>query len=258
MGRLLALLYGVVAYAFFFVVFLYAIGFVGNLYVGKSIDAGGTVGTGVGSVIVNMIALSIFALQHSIMARPEFKAVWTKIIPESIERSTYVVLSSAALALLFWMWQPFTATVWDVSGTVFGTILMAGFWFGWLFVLASTFQLDHFGLFGLAQVFANWKKKDYDGGSFRKPLFYRIVRHPIMLGFVIAFWCTPVMSQGHLLFAVVTTAYIWIALYLEERDLKAMFGQEYDDYTREVGKLIPKLKRPAPPEGTHQGSDNKT
>lgn len=255
MGRLLALLYGVVAYAFFFVVFLYAIGFVGNLYVAKSIDVGGTPGVGVMAVVINLVALSIFALQHSIMARPEFKKVWTKIIPEAIERSTYVVLSSAALALMFWLWQPFAAPVWDLSGTLAGTLLMGGFWFGWLFVLASTFQLDHFGLFGLAQVFAKWKQKEYDGGEFRKPLFYRIVRHPIMLGFVIAFWCTPVMSQGHLMFAVVTTAYIWIALYLEERDLTALFGKEYTEYTHEVGKLIPKLKRPAPPTSAEHKTD---
>lgn len=255
MGRLLALAYGIVAYVFFFIVFLYAIGFVGNLAVPRSIDSGGTPGVGVMAIVINLVALSIFALQHSIMARPEFKKVWTKIIPEAVERSTYVVLSSAALALMFWLWQPFAAPVWDLSGTICGTVLMAGFWFGWLFVLASTFQLDHFGLFGLAQVFARWKQKTYDGGTFRKPLLYRIVRHPIMLGFVIAFWCAPVMSQGHLLFAVVTTAYIWIALYLEERDLTALFGKEYTDYKNEVGKLVPKLKKATPPTGAEQKAD---
>lgn len=255
MGRLLALLYGVVSYAFFFGVFLYAIAFTGNLYVPKSIDVGGTAGTGVMSVIINMVLLSIFALQHSIMARPAFKAVWTKVVPESIERSTYVLLASAALALLFWQWQPFAAPVWDLSGTLWGTLLMGGFWFGWLFVLASTFQFDHFELFGLSQVWTNWKKKDYGDLKFRIPLFYQFIRHPIMLGFIIGFWSTPVMSQGHLLFAVVTTAYIWIALYIEESDLVKAFGKDYTDYQGRVGKLVPKMKKPAPPEGAQHEPD---
>lgn len=258
MGRLLALIYGVVSYAFFFGVFLYAIGFTGNMLVPRSIDAGGPVsagGVGIMAVIINLALLSVFALQHSIMARPEFKKVWTKIIPKPIERSTYVLLASAALALIFWQWRPMTASVWDLSGSAGGAVLMSTFWFGWLFVLASTFQFDHFELFGLSQVWSNFKEKDYGDLKFRVPLFYQFIRHPIMLGFIIAFWSAPVMSVGHLLFAAVTTSYIWIALYMEERDLKQAFGKEYTDYTARVGKLVPKFKRPAPTAGPEHKTD---
>jgi methanethiol S-methyltransferase len=246
MTKVLILLYGFVAYAFFFFVFLYAIGFTGNMIVPRSIDAGGTAGIGILSIVINLALLSVFAVQHSLMARPEFKKVWTKIIPKPIERSTYVLLSSAALALLFWQWQAFATPVWDLTGSPFAIVLQSLFWFGWLFVLASTFQFNHFELFGLAQIWSNFKGKNYGDLKFRTPVFYQFVRHPIMVGFIIAFWAAPVMSQGHLMFAVITTAYIWIALYLEERDLVNTFGAEYTQYQDRVGKLVPKLKKPEP------------
>lgn len=239
MGRTFAFLYGILAYLIFFVTFLYSIGFVGNFYVSKTIDSGQQ-GAVVASIIINIILLSIFALQHTIMARPAFKKVWTKIIPKSVERTTYVLLSSLALVLLYAFWQPLLGTVWDVSGTAAGTVLQIIFWAGWGIVLTSTFMIDHFDLFGLRQVYLNLKKREITPSGFRKLIFYRLVRHPIMTGFIIAFWATPTMSTGHLLFAVVTTAYIYIAVkHFEEKDLVAEIGEEYVTYQKEVGTFFP-------------------
>lgn len=239
MGRALTFLYGVASYSVFFLAFLYSIGFVGNIAVPKSIDSG-VQGALAPSLAVNLVLLSIFALQHSIMARPGFKKVWTRIIPKSMERSTYVLLTSLALVLIFAYWQPLPGLIWDVTGTAMGSVLQIVFWAGWLIVLTSTFMIDHLELLGLKQVYSNFMQRDLRHSGFRKPLFYRLVRHPIMSGFLIAFWAAPAMSAGHLLFAVVTTAYIYIAVRLfEEKDLVAEIGEQYVTYQKEVGAFIP-------------------
>lgn len=243
---MVALLYGVISYAIFFVTFLYAIAFVGGYeqFVPKAIDSGTSVGFWE-SIIVNVVLMSIFAFQHSIMARPGFKALWTKVVPPSAERSTYVLLSSAALILLYWQWRPMPEPVWDFQNEIGRRVLEGLYFFGWFFVLVSTFMIDHFELFGLRQVMCRMLGKEAPRPSFKEPGLYKIVRHPIMLGFVIAFWAAPTMSQGHLLFAAVTTAYILVALQLEERDLMTAFGDKYADYRARVRMILPiPRKRP--------------
>lgn len=242
MKKVLFFIYGILSYTVFFASFLYAIGFVGNLLVPKSIDSG-TESDFAMSVLINVLLLSLFAVQHSIMARPAFKEKWTKIINPAIERSTFVLLSSLILFLIYWQWQPLTNTVWNVENETFALILNGLFWLGWLIVLLSTFMINHFHLFGLDQVFANLKSKAPTGLKFKEHFFYKLVRHPIMTGFIIAFWATPNMSEGRLLFAVVTTAYIFVAVkYLEERDLKKEFGDTYKDYQKRVPMLFPFTK----------------
>lgn len=238
MGRILAFVYGAACYVVFFVTFLYAIGFVGNLLVPKGIDTGPPAATLTRALIMNIGLMTIFALQHSIMARPEFKRMWTRIVPAAIERSTYVLFSSLALILLFWQWRTIPDVVWDIQNAAGQYLLYAAFALGWLMVLLSTFLINHFDLFGLRQVYLYARNEEYRPLKFREIFLYKIVRHPIMLGFIIAFWATPRMTYGHLLFAAVTTAYIIVAIQLEERDIKNIHG-EYEGYRGRVSMIIP-------------------
>jgi methanethiol S-methyltransferase len=237
MKRALVLLYGLFCYAVFFATFLYAIGFLGNLVIGNSIDAVPT--TGVGEALaVDIGLLALFALQHSVMARPAFKRWWTRFVPAAAERSTYVLFSSLALILLFWQWLPIGAVIWDVQNAAGRSVLYAGYASGWILLLAATFLIDHFDLFGLRQSWLYFRARPYSEIAFRTPGLYRLVRHPIYVGWLLIFWCTPTMSAAHLLFAVLTTVYILIAIQLEERDLTNAFP-EYENYRRRVPMLLP-------------------
>ena len=238
MAGLLAVLYGGAAYATSVITILYAIGFVGNLVVPKSIDSGAA-GPLVESLIVDTILLALFAVQHSVMAREGFKRWWTRAVPRSIERSTYVLLSSLALLLLYWQWRPIPDLIWTVQNPAGAATLTAISWFGWILLFASTFMLSHFELFGLSQVIARLLGRELPAAKFHTPLLYRLVRHPIYLSFLLAFWATPTMTAGHLLFAVATTGYILIAIQFEERDLIRMFGDQYRRYRQRAAMLIP-------------------
>jgi protein-S-isoprenylcysteine O-methyltransferase Ste14 len=242
MNRYLTIGYGAVCYAVFLVAFLYAIGFVGNLIVPRSVD-NGVAASILEAVVVNVLLLALFAVQHSVMARPVFKRWWTRWVPKTIERSTYVLLSSLVLVLLYWQWRTMPTVIWDVAWTPGRIVLWALFAAGWLTVLLSTFMISHFDLFGLRQVYLAWRGQPYTDLEFRTSLLYRAVRHPLMLGFIVAFWAAPTMTVGHLLFAVATTGYILIAIQLEEHDLNAALGDRYRDYRSRVPMLIPGLHR---------------
>ncbi len=238
MGRILAVLYGAICYVIFLTTFLYAIGFVGNFAVPKTIDSGvpGPIGQ---ALLVNAVLLGIFAVQHSVMARPGFKAVWTKIVPRPVERSTYVLFSSAALILLYWQWRPMTDLVWDVENDIARNAIWVMFALGWLLVLISTFLINHFDLFGLRQVYLYLRETRYTELPFQIASFYKIVRHPLLLGFIIAFWAAPTMTVGHLVFTLATTAYMLVAIQFEERDMVRFHGQAYVEYRERVRMIVP-------------------
>lgn len=244
MTKLLALAYGLAAYLVFFAAILYAIGFVTGLVVPKTIDTGEVVPYGE-ALVVNLLLLSLFAIQHSVMARQGFKRWWTRFVPQAIERSTYVLLASLALILLLWQWRPMPAVIWDVTDPQIAIGLLGLSFVGWLLVLTSTFLINHFELFGLHQVVSNIAGRETPTPRFKTPLLYKMVRHPIYLGFIIAFWAAPVMTVGHLLFAAVTTAYIFVGIALEERDLIGLFGDEYMRYRERVSMLVPFWRKAA-------------
>jgi protein-S-isoprenylcysteine O-methyltransferase Ste14 len=242
MGKLVAFLYGIVAYLIFAVVIVYSLGFVSGLVVPKTIDSGAA-GPLVESIVINLVLLTIFALQHSVMARPQFKKWWTAIVPKSVERSTYVLFASLALALVFWQWRPIPGVVWEVKEPTIAAFLLYLGVFGWVLVFISTFMINHFELFGLHQVVNNLAGKSMPPMKFKTPMLYNVVRHPIYLGFIIFVWATPVMTAGHLLFAAVVTAYIFVGIALEEHDLIAVFGDEYRRYRQRVAMIVPFIGR---------------
>jgi len=246
MNPALMLVYGIVSYLVFLVAFLYAIGFVGDVVVPKSINSGTPEPWAV-ALLVDAILLGLFAVQHSVMARPAFKRWWTKIIPQVAERSTYVLISSLILLLLYWQWRPLPEPIWQVESPAVRGLLWGLYAAGWLIVFVSTFMIDHFELFGVRQAVTYFRGHAHTPPSFKTPGFYRFVRHPLMLGFLIAFWAAPDMTAGRLLFAFATTVYILIALQLEERDLLHYFGEQYEQYRRRVPMLLPWMSKPRSP-----------
>jgi protein-S-isoprenylcysteine O-methyltransferase Ste14 len=241
MRKLLTALFSVLVYVFFLAVFLYAIGFVENVLVPKTIDSGSG-GEIVSSLPIDAGLLGLFALQHSIMARPWFKRVWTRIVPQEIERSTFVLFASLALALVCWQWRPLPQTVWSVVDPIGSKALLVVSWTGWVLVLLSTFLISHFQLFGLSQGLARLIGQTPPDPAFETPYLYRWLRHPIYAGFILAFWAAPHMSLGHLFFAVATTGYIFVGIWFEERDLIAHFGERYRQYRATVGMLVPRIR----------------
>ena len=240
MKRLFGLVYGVLMYLIFLATFSYAVCFAGNFFVPKTIDSGAESPL-VQAIAINALLLAAFAIQHSVMARQGFKKAWTQVVPRHLERSTYVLAASLVLALLLWQWRPIPQTVWEVHGAV-ATLLSITFWAGWAILLTSTFLINHFELFGLKQVWTYLRRTEQTEAKFRTPSLYKVVRHPLYLGFVIAFWSAPRMSLGHLIFAIATTGYILLGIYFEERDLVKAHGQTYRNYRERVPMLVPFLK----------------
>ena len=238
MGRLLRFSFGLLAYVFFFASFLYLIGFVANIFVPRSIDFGPSASPAL-AAIINLALIFLFGVQHSVMARPGFKAALTRVWPAAIERSLYVFLTAVALCLLYGFWRPLPGLVWSVDSESLRTLLHAATALGWVMVLISTFLINHFELFGLRQIWADLRGAAIPQARFRQPMFYKFVRHPIYTGFLLAFWATPDMSQGHLLFAAGMTVYILVGIRYEERDLVDILGADYTEYRRRVGMLIP-------------------
>lgn len=238
LGRISVFIYGIFCYLAFFATFLYAIGFVGNLIVTKSIDSGPQ-GPLARSLLIDLGLLALFAVQHSLMARPWFKRAWTRIVPEPAERSTYVLFSSLALILLFWLWQPLGGVIWDIQHPMGRALIQGMYSGGWLLLLVSTFLIDHFDLFGLRQVWSHLHGRTSEPLPFRTPGLYRHVRHPIYLSWMIIFWATPRMTAAHLVFAVATTAYMLIAVRFEERDLIQFYGDLYRRYRERVPMILP-------------------
>lgn len=236
--RVATFVYGVLCYLIFFGTFLYAIGFIGDVMVPKSIDSGRTGPLGE-ALLINAALLTLFAVQHSTMARPWFKRMWTRIVPKEAERSTYVLLSSLALILLFALWQPIGGVIWKVEQPVLRAVLYGLFAMGFGLVLISTFLINHFDLFGLRQVYLYLRGKPYTQLRFGTPILYRHVRHPLYLGWLFAFWATPTMTIAHLVFAVATTAYIFVAIQFEEKDLTDVYGDDYKRYKQKVPMIVP-------------------
>ncbi len=250
MRSAIAALYSVVVYAFFLATFTYAIFWVEGIFTPTTIDSGAA-GDPVISLVINGALLGLFAVQHTIMARPSFKRLLTKVLPKEMERSTFVLAASLALALLLWQWRPLPLLVWSIDDPVMAGIILAVSWSGWGILLLSTFLISHFHLFGLSQGWAKILKIREGDGAFVTPLFYKWIRHPLYLGFIVAFWAAPQMSVGHLFFAVMTTGYIFVGIWFEERDLVAHFGERYLTYRRHVGMLIPKIGTRRDGEKTH-------
>jgi methanethiol S-methyltransferase len=236
--RIITFLYGIVSYALGVASLLYLIFFLANLVVPKSIDSG-LVGAAAPAVLVDLVLIGLFALQHSVMARPGFKERWTRFVPKPAERSTYVLLTALVLALLFWQWQPLPGIVWNVENPAGRLLLQGLFWLGWVILLSSTFMINHFDLFGLRQVYLRLKNQPYRPVPFVQMAFYRFIRHPIMLGILIGIWATPTMSAGHLLFAAATTAYVFFGIFLEEHDTRRALGESYEDYRRATPMILP-------------------
>jgi protein-S-isoprenylcysteine O-methyltransferase Ste14 len=245
MSRTLSLLFSIVCYAIFFATFLYLIAFVGNLPVPKTVDAPASSLAAVAAAVVDVVLIALFGLQHSVMARPGFKRAWTKIVPPPVERSVYVLFASAALLILFWLWQPIDKSVWTISSDMrwLRGIVWVLFWAGFGIVLISTFLINHFELFGLQQAWFNLRGRQAVAPELRQPLFYRWVAHPLYAGFFLGFWATPHMTVGHLLLAAALSIYMLIAIRFEEHDLTDLFGEDYRRYRSGVGMLIPRFRR---------------
>jgi protein-S-isoprenylcysteine O-methyltransferase Ste14 len=239
MNRIAALGYATASYLFFFVTFIYSIGWIGNLFVPSSIDVGASDASFAEALLINLVLLSVFAVQHSVMARPAFKRWWTRFVPQPVERATYVLFSTLALVALYAWWQPMTGVVWEIESEAGRAVMQGVYLFGWGLLLYATFILDHFGLFGVRQAVMHWNGESHEKELFVTPSLYRFVRHPIYVAWLVIFWAAPTMTVGHALFTAMTTAYILVAIQLEERDLIDQFGETYVSYKQTTPALVP-------------------